>query len=219
MAKRRRMFIPGVDRTGGFYNRFGGGRPGSELKFFDVNLDDAVVAAGSNIVDSVNEIPQGVTESQRIGRTCRIKSIFWRFFLTLPTQDAVAVPPSGDAVRVIMYLDKQCNGAVASSAVLLTTATIESFRNLAENHRFVFLFDRVITVNYRTLASDGAAVVSSNNVRQWYTMYKKCDIPIEYNSTTGAITEIRSNNIGVNLVGNGGIAGFSSNIRLRFSDT
>ncbi len=210
--KRRRVFAPAQARRGRYASRAG------ELKFHDVDLDDAVVAAGGAVTATVNIIPQGVTESQRIGRKCTIKMINWRYRLTLPEQDAVATPAESETVRVIMYIDKQCNGATAAVTDVLETADWQSFRNLANSGRFQFLMDKNYVMNYVTLASDGAGVVSQGRMVYEDTFYKKCDIPIEFNSTLGVIAEIRSNNIGVLLIPEQGVATFASKIRLRFSD-
>ncbi len=217
-AYKKRRFVKGQDRRSGFYGRFSGSR--GELKFFDVTLDDAVVAgsgAGA-ITDSLNKIPQGVTEKERIGRKCTIKSIWWRYQVSLPGQDAGVTPKVGDSLRMILYQDKQCNGATATATDLLETATLQDFRNLANQGRFIIHMDKVVNINYGGMASDGAGVVSQAFVQRNATFYKKCNIPIEFSATTGAITEIRSNNLGVLLISAQGEVGFVSEIRLRFSD-
>ncbi len=217
-VKRRKAFIPGVDRTGGFYGRYSG-RSG-ELKFLDLQLDDAAIAtAGESLsTGSINVIAQGVTESQRVGRKCTIKSINWRYVLTLAEADAVGTAPPADTVRLIMYVDKQCNGATAPVTQILESANWQSFRNLANSGRFNFLMDKTVAMNRNGLASDGAGVVSSNGTRKEFTFYKKCNVPIEFISTTGAIAEIRSNNIGVLVISFGGVTSMVGKIRLRFSD-
>ncbi len=216
-TKRRRLFLPGKDRVGGYYGRYAGSA--GELKFHDVDLNDAVIAAGAQITDSINKIAQGVTESTRVGRKCTIKRISWRYRMFLPEQDAVPTPFAGDNVRVIMYQDKQCNGATIVALDLLETDDEHSFYNLANSGRFRILMDKTITLNYTGLASDNAGVVSQTRYSMEGTFNKACNIPIEFNNTTGAITEIRSNNIGVMLIGVTAVAVFDSKIRLRFSDT
>ncbi len=188
------------------------------LKFHDVTLDDAVVASGGEVTPTINIIAQGITESTRIGRKCTITSIWWRYQLTLPVFDAVAVPGNPDVVRMILYQDKQCNGATIAVTDLLETANFQSFRNLSNQGRFIVFMDKVYNMNYMTLASDNASVVSGNQVRRDYTFFKKCNIPIEFNNTTGAIGEIRSNNIGVLMISQSGVSGLNSQFRLRFSD-
>jgi len=222
---KKRRFIKGVDRTGGYYGRFGTplrGRysgMGGELKFHDVSLDDTAVPATGALTDSINLIAQGVTESTRVGRKCTIKSVYWKYTVHLPIRDAVATPDAGDCLRTIIYLDKQANGATAAITDVLETADIHGFRNLANQGRFEIVLDKLHNINYAGLASDGAGVVSQAQVINEYKFYKKCNIPLEFSSTTGVIGEIKSNNLGVLLIstkGNTGLA--TSGFRLRFSD-
>ncbi len=189
-----------------------------ELKFHDVALDDAVIASGGNITPTINIIPQGVTEIQRIGRKCTLRSVHWKYRVDLPEVNAVATPNTIDEVRVIMYLDKQCNGLTAAATDILETATIRSFRNLANSGRFTILMDRLHVLNWGTLASSVATEVQQAEVVREFSFNKKCEIPIEFNAGNGTLGEIRSNNLGVLLVGLNGTAGFLSSIRLRFSD-
>lgn len=214
---RKTRVVPGITRVGGYYGRFSG--INKEYKFFDLDVDDAVVAVGVAVFDSVNKIAQGVTESTRIGRKCTVKSFQWRYSITLPARDSVATPENGDAVRVILYVDKQCNGATATAANILETSLIHSFYNLANESRFTILMDKTHTINYANLASDGAGVHSMSKVIHEYRFNKRLNLPLEFDSTTGAITEIRSNNIGVILVGSQGDLGFDSKLRIRFSDS
>ncbi len=210
------MFVPGADRVGGYYGRYSG--KGGELKFFDVVLDDAVISAAGTITDSINKIAQGVTEKTRVGRKCNIRRIDWNYKISLPETDAVATPGGVATVRVILYQDKQCNGATASVTGILESDDFQAFYNLAEQGRFQILMDKIHTINYLSLASDGAGVVSQTAVNKNFKFGKSCNIPLEFDNTTGAITEIRSNNLGVLLVSDTGVAKFDSIFRLRFSD-
>lgn len=218
--KRKRTFVPGRDRVGGFYGRYAGSRLGraGELKFFDVNLDDAIIASGFNMTPSINLIPQGITESTRIGRKCTITNINWRYRLQLPDEEDQANVQSGDIVRVVVYIDKQCNGAAAADTDVFEADSIQSFRNLSNSGRFTILMDRLHSMNRNSLAADMAGLFSSTKVLREFTWFKKCNIPIEFNSTTGVLTEIRSNNIGIAIGSSQGLAKFDSRIRLRFSD-
>ncbi len=189
-----------------------------ELKFHDVSLDDAVIAAGGVITATTIIIPQGITEKTRIGRKCTIRSIHWKYRLQLPAVDAAGTGNLNDVIRVIVYVDKQCNGAAATATDLLETAAVQSFRNLTNSGRFTFLLDKIYPLNYTTLMSDGAGLASQNQVTREYLFNKKCNIPIEYSAAAGTIDEIRSNNIGVLLQGRSGIAEIASEFRFRFSD-
>ncbi len=175
-----------------------------------------IVSAGA-ITPSINLIAQGVTESERVGRKCTIKSISWNWEIDLPEKVAQATPPAPEFYRIIMYLDKQCNGATATVLGILEAADYQSFNNLANSSRFVTLCDKRLVMNYTAAIGITASSDWPQQLRSGF-FYKRCNIPLEFDSTTGAITEIRSNNIGVLLITRGGLGGFASKIRLRFSD-
>ncbi len=209
----RPIVVPGFTRTAGFFGRFGG--TGGELKFHDVDLDDATVAAGAVVTDSINKIAQGVSEVQRVGRKCTIRSINWRFTLLL--SPATASANTSDTLRVLLYLDKQANGATATNTDVLESASYLSFNNLANKGRFRTLMDRTYNINSAAGGGDGTTEdYGPRDISD--SFFKKVNIPIEFNAATGAITEIRSNNIGVILMSRAGVVGFASKFRLRFSD-
>ncbi len=218
--KRRRVggraFVPGRDRVGGYYGRYAGRQ--AELKFFDKDYDVATIAIAGELEDSVNEIAQGATESERIGRKCTIRSINWRYNIRLNEEDAAATPAESDVIRLIMYQDRQCNGAIATVLGILETATYQSFRNLAESGRYNILVDKTIAMNRTNGLSDNAGVNSASEVNRSGTFFKKCSIPIEFSGATGAIAEIRSNNVGILLLSKTNQCDFDSKIRIRYSD-
>ena len=213
MQRRRRpLVVRGYTRTAGFFGRF---TTGVELKFHDINLDLPPAAAGT-ITDSVNKIAQGTTESTRIGRKANIRQINWRFEITLTAATAKAA--TSELVRVILYLDKQCNGATAGVTDILESADYQSFNNLGNKNRFRTLMDREYSLTAQSGGGDGTTEDYGEDIAS-DTFYKKVNLPIEFDSTAGAITEIRSNNIGVLIIAKtGGISNFSSKMRLRFSD-
>ncbi len=215
-----KKFRPGYDRTGGFYGRYAGSG-GGEQKFHDVDVDDAVVTAAGTIQNtgSVNLIAQGTSESERIGRKVTIRKILWRYNVSLPAL-ASTQNPGNDEIRVIMYLDKQANGATATVTGILASDDFQSFNNLSNTSRFRILMDRVHGPFKRTAgAGAGGAENDWSGEAANYTFFKTCNIPLEFSSTTGAITELRSNNIGVLLLSRAGsILTFGSKLRLRYSD-
>lgn len=216
------VVVPGITRQAGFFGRYG---VGGELKFHDIDVDDPVVAAGANIFLNSNteaslvRIAQSTTESTRIGRKCTIRMINWRFQLSLPALDGVTTAPNGDTIRVILYLDKQCNGAAAVNTDILEDADFQSFNNLANKSRFRTLMDRTYSLTYESGGGNGTTQDWAQVVIQ-DTLFKKVNIPIEYDNsaTTGALATIKSNNIGVLFLSNTGTGGFVSKMRLRFAD-
>lgn len=203
----------GYSRTGGYYGRFGGS--GGELKFFDTALSfnydttGEVPATGQLVL-----IPQGVTESTRVGRKCVIKSIQMRGFLTYSPGAAA------DAfVGVVMYLvqDTQCNGAAATVTDVLTSNALgTALRNIANSERFKIL------KSWRWVFNATAGVSTAyDGQKKNFEYYKTCSIPLEFSSTTGAITELRSNNLFLLAGSDGGgddLVSMTGNCRVRFSD-
>lgn len=190
-----------------------------ELKFHDLDIDDAVIAAGVNNLGSLNLIAQGVTESERIGRNCVVRSVFGRWEITLPLSTASS--GTSDVVRVILVLDKQANGAnggASGATGLLETNDFQSFNNLANKSRFRVLMDRTYSIESKAGGGDGTTEDYGEAVLT-DTIFKKCNIKIELDAAAGVITEVRSNNIMLFVSSRSGLAGFGSKWRLRFSDS
>ncbi len=190
--------------------------PRPELKFHDLNIDDAVVATTGTIAeDSVLTIAQGTDESERVGRKIVVKQIGWRFDIQLPPSTASGA--TSDQVRVILYLDKQANGAAAAVTDLLETADYQSFNNLSNSGRFRTLMDRDYDLVAKAGGGDGTTEDYGEDLVS-DTFFKKCNIAVEYSGTTGVIAQMTSNNIGVLLLSKSGFTVFKSNMRIRFTD-
>ncbi len=230
---RMRGRYAGFYRKSGYFGRFSPsvrGDQGPELKFYDLDVDDAIIAATGTIQTptnpgpaaaqaSLNGIKQGTGENERIGRKCTIRNIAWRWQCFLPEQDSVTVVENNDLCRLIVYLDKQCNGAAATVTGILESADYQSFNNLANKSRFRVLHDKQVVMNYLAMAGDGTTHDTSA-VFRCGTWFKKCNIPLEFDdsSTDGSLTSIRSNNVGMLFISANGTMGIASKVRLRFSD-
>ncbi len=217
--KRRRAFAPraGKRRARAFRRT----KPRGEIKFHDLDIDDAVVAANGNITeDSVLTIAEGNGECDRIGRKITVTQILWRYTVEMNNVQNSANPASNDEIRVILYLDKQTNGLTAGVLDILETDDFQSFRNLANTGRFQILHDRVWDVKFFTAPGDGSAANDWGGMSVHHIMGKKVNIKVQYDDSlaTGALSTMRSNNIGVLLLSRNGVGGFSSKMRIRFSD-
>jgi len=210
--KPRRSVVPGYTRSDGFYGRYSGSAP--EQKFLDTSNSFNFDATGEvPATGQLALIPQGATESTRVGRKCTIKSIQINGNL-LFTPTSVGL---GCTVAFLaLVLDKQTNGAAAAfSDVFVGSDGSRAVRNLANADRFVVLKKWSIPIN--STAGDGAAFYSSNKNIKYY---KKCKIPMVFNGATGAITEIRSNNIFLlaSSFNTDDLTQFLGTTRIRFSD-
>ncbi len=214
----------GFTRTSGFYGRYGPQSRAAghavELKFFDAVFNDAVISATGTVIPSLNLVAQGVTEKTRVGRKMTITYLHMNYTVHIPELDAGGTPNPNDTVRFIVYIDSQCNGATAAVLDILETADQMSFNNLGNSGRFRVLKDQRINLNYLSMASDGAGVVSQSQVARTFSFHKKLNLPIEFDAAAGAITEIRSNNIGVLWISSTGLAeAVQCLARIRFSDS
>ncbi len=181
-----------------------------EMKFFDTDLSHTVVANITRLStgDQLCLIPQGVTESTRVGRKAFIKSIQ----ITGMVRFSGAGGVSGH-VKLYLVLDKQANGAVAAPLLVYDNVSFPlALRELSNQSRFQILK----TWNLPMETSLESADVEKNVI-----LFKKVNIPIVYTAAAGAITEICCNNIFM-MAGssNSGFtaATFVGTCRLRFTD-
>ena len=210
----------GVMRTGGYYGRYNlsMGQTSVEKKWIDYTVASTVVTTGGSIAlwttnGTLNVIPQGTGESQRVGRKVNIKNIYLHGNILLPSSNQVAA--TTDTFRMIVFIDKQANGATAAVLDLLTTANINSFRNLANQERFVVLKDKFYDINASTVSN---ATTTTGDTQYHIKMYKKLDLPIEYSGAAGTIGEIKSNNLVMLCISEGGNVGFNYTMRIRYTD-
>jgi len=189
--------MQGVVRTSGAYRR---SSPGSvEKKYYDVHREVPGTSMDTGFMIQLNTVPQGTGDTQRIGNKMTIKNINVRYRYRLDT-----AVNRGCVLRVMLVQDLQCNGEEAETGDILDgwfdqaeppvfqPPNIQSFRNLDNDERFKILYDKFTTVNHDLVTSAGASDQAVSTVKK---INKKCSIPINFNNTTGAITEIRSNNI------------------------
>lgn len=213
--KRYRSRTAGLTR---FVPAFGGtGRTGRvlEKKFLDTVVTDIVVPATMVLGTDFLTVVAGVGESQRIGRMIVVKNIRVRGCLVLSPKTSQEAT-NGDRLRVVMYLDKQANGALATSSVLFQSDTIDSFRNVENITRFKFLYDKTFVFNHPAGAGDGSSANDWIGLVRNFKINLRCNIPIEYASTTGVIAERCCNNIGFAFISETGGSGLQTNVRVRF---
>ncbi len=224
MTLRKRTTIPrgqrGFLRSVGIFGKFG---RGGELKFFDQDVTDALIAANWTIQTNATpeasfiRIPEGTSASTRIGRKITIRKIMMRYNLTLPAQTNPS--STSDVVRIVIYLDKQCNGTAATIGTIFESDDVQSFRNIPNIKRYGILYDRTISMN--CIAGGPASTTSTNYGERVIAVnvFLNVNIPIEYNATnTGALATIRSNNIGMVFGSETGLVQFNGRLRLRYTD-
>lgn len=176
-------------------SRFSGLIP--EVKFLDTTVGFTLDA--TNEIPATGQfciIPQGDGQSEREGRKAVVKSIQFNGKLQLiPGASAT----SADIACLWVIQDTQANGAAATVANndtgIFTAAgalATSAVRCLANVDRFKILHKWTVP-----MYSSAGVTTAYNNVVTSISMYKKCNIPLEYDASvaTGALTSIRSNNI------------------------
>ncbi len=189
-----KRWIKGKSRTGGYYGRFNqGGSNRPELKFHDVNVTTGGASTTLTVFNaSLLLIAQNTTETGRIGRKIQLKSITTNFHCFVPDP---ATNPTHDALQIYLILDRQCNGANANLADFVDdTTNFLGMRNLANTQRFVTLWKGQYTFIPTAGAGNGTADTWGHSGHD-FTIHRKMNIPVEYDGTTGTITEIQSNNL------------------------
>lgn len=193
--------LRGYVRTGGYYGRFSRAS-GNELKFYDENKGATAVYNGAGtayLESSMNNIPEGTGQSERLGRKCTVTAAFVRGTLTLV--GATAASRNSAKCRLVLLLDKQCNGAAISGTFGNNTGAafelddINSFRNLENSSRFKVLYDKVHTLTADGATASGAAFTFGDVKKNFMINLPRLNIPLEFSGATGGITEIRSNNL------------------------
>lgn len=189
-----------------------------ELKFHRVQLNDTIISTVGTITPTFCNIAAGDMDDDRTSRLISIRTIQWRYQIDLTVKEAVISPVSGDAVRLILYIDRQCNGATATVGDLLTIAELRSTLKPTNVRRFRILLDRTHDINYLTMSQNGANDYSHSKVVQNHSWELRCNIAIEYGSAAANINNIKSNNIGLLLISQSGTTRFTSRIILNFTD-
>lgn len=218
IVRRGRGFL----RTAGYWRGRRSGA-GGELKFLDTNSAAAISAIiGTVHSSSLVTIPQDGTESGRVGRKVTVKSLHVRGLCVLAgTSD---FNNTDDTVRLMIVLDKQCNGTAATPADILEagagTVTIDSFNNLANKSRFRVLKDTKICMNLNGAVDSVNNVVAGNRTVPFEYHFSNLNLPIEYDNsaTTGALATVRSNNLLVLGISSDQRATIRYTARVRYSD-
>lgn len=181
-----------------------------EMKFLDTSIASDVDSTGE-IMTSINLIPQGTDDNERIGRQCIIRSISMKGFINGNSTNTV-----GALVQYALVWDKQCNGANAAYTDIWETNAFNSMLNLANSQRFQVL--KVFRLRHKPTVLVGATpTVIPDIINIEFDM--KCNIPLEFSSTTGAITEIKSNNLAWYAISTSDdTVGLNTTTRIKFTD-
>lgn len=184
-----------------------------ELKFFDSEHTVSPVPLAGQTISSINIVPQGTSESERIGRKIWVRRIEANFSCTLAQQQDTDDIGNGDVLRIIIFLDQQTNGSSATVLEIMQQNQFDAHFNINNKERFKILWDKTVTMNRRVSGTDGPNRQSTPLVIRYVNynrnMYGK-GISVDFDSSTGAVSEMRTNNIGFLYITSFGIVGITS---------
>ena len=203
------------NRTGGYTGRF---QPGGEMKFVDedhtISMTSAPVAASTVLTGELAVIPQGNTQSTRVGRKCVLKSLQIRGYINYKPG---TTDQAGDLAYIWLVQDTQTNGAHGSATDIFESGNpTRVMRNMANSSRFRILKRWVYRFQMTSTNIAGTEHVDSYQV---FDDYLKLNIPMEYDGTSGVIAQQRTNSLFFvvgSLIGSDAQLQFST--RLRFAD-
>ena len=185
-----------------------------EKKFFDASDSISVPSAG-DVKASLCLVTQGTGDTNRIGRKIFPTAVGIKGRLSYtPATTGIA----SDFVRIIVFADKQCNGATATVTDLLQSANYNSYRNLDNLERFDFLHDHVYSLQITAGTPTATSSVVHTPLNLYLDLASK-NYQINYDASAGAITDLTSLNIGVMAIGLiDGTSTLDYISRLRFTD-
>lgn len=218
---RRATPMKGYMRKTGFY---GFGKNPAEKLYYDIRSEgtpDATGSSSGHMITSLHPVPQGNGPNERKGRKITISkvSVRWRAKLNASSTGLAC------NLRLMLVLDKQCNGTSASPAVANNTGLLEAvptnsdpvlaYYNLANAKRFTVLYDKRMALN--ALSNNGTL---GNDTTKFGSVSKRLKLPIEFDAsaTDGSLATIRSNNLFWVAIANGNSCAVETQTRVRYSD-
>jgi len=192
--------------------------PNAELKYFEAgapiaNLQNEATATQPSYSHwgSLNRIGQGDGMNTRNGHKICIKKITLRGEVAVDRNadaDWQKVVVASTAYRIVLYIDTQCNGGEPAITEFFDTDlnsqySLGLFNRLENNERFKVLMDKQIVLNGPAAFYDGETYHFQGNV-QHFKKTLSVNLPIMYSDNTTNLQAIRTNNIGLFILGSGG---------------
>lgn len=182
---------------------------GKEKKFIDVGTSNLILAGQATFTTpaAINLMAQGVDAVTHVGRQVTMTSLYWQF-----TGSLAATSTGTSPIRLMIVYDKEANGALATTAMILAQDQLNGANNLNNRDRFITLVDEVI--ESMTLGGDGSFFRKG---------FKKISLPVTFNATaTATIDAINTGSVLIMACQSGNIITAnpigSCLTRIRFTD-
>ncbi len=190
-----------------------------ERKFRDIDITPVNLADTGAFLTGANALlglAQGITDNTRIGRKISLTSIHIKGrIIWNPT-----IADQVNRCRLMIVLDTQANGAVPAAVTsLLTTANIDSYRNLLTGRRFKVLSDKTYVFN--PLGTAETVVSATQQINLNFTKTWKKPLKVTYNNIGATITALQNYNVfvmGISAFDTDNIITYNVQTRLRYYD-
>lgn len=163
------------------------------------HVDGINVTMGWGFRSFLAGIDQGTTASTRIGNQIYIRKIEVMINLT-PQGAAFEGLAAGHFCRLILYRNKQTNGALPSYDILFNKDLYNSLRNVPNIRRIVISRDYMHSFQRLDLEAGAlpGPTVSGTSTFQW-TIYPRRKI--QYSSNASTVADILTNDLGIGWCG------------------
>jgi len=189
----------------------------AELKFKDTTkAQTALASAGTIFNDTLVGMVEGNTDSTRIGNRITARSVMVRG--TAKMAATAAATDTSQTVRIIVYLDRQANGATAAVGDILASADYRSFNNLDNSDRFRTLAEETIDIKLSG-ATETAGAYTYGECKKSFFLKAKLNLDFKFKGNAGSVADLSGNNIGVLVISetdNIGTCGYIA--RVRYTD-
>ncbi len=220
------------NRKKGYTNRRTGGFSGMEIKFFDTTVSNLAFStswlgmppSSPASILCLNAVPVGSGESEHLGRTFNMRSIFLRMQVTLPTLEQLTLPTADVVYRIIVLMDTQTNGAAVTPTAVVDVPTngTQAYRNLQNSTRFNILWDSGRRVMRPSgLVNEGAinsfAHSTTDHILNFNHKFKE-PIKVRTDGTTAVIGSLTDYSIQVIAIASSTNLDLAYTSRLRYSE-
>lgn len=182
-----------------------------EIKNIDtIKTATTASTVGTILSDTLNAPTQGDDTNSRDGRQIICKSLYLKGRVTKAKHATI----DSDSCRVVVYWDRQPNGAATTISQLFSSADIDCHVNPLFNQRFVILSNKVYDLN-----SGGWDGTTSFEVNESFDLFIPLkDIPVTFKTNVGTVADCETNNFGVAAFSENGLVTVQYNCRLKFTD-
>lgn len=200
---------------------------GIEKKFFNSSITAWAITQALAVPTGgeLNNIAQGDDADDRTGSRILMKSVQVEGFVEIPPQSNQTVTDPANHVFIALVMDTQTNGAALTTTNVYsnpsTTANMACVpvRNILFSKRYRVLGIQRLDFDSPNMSFDGTNIEVGGQI-QYFSMYKKMSLPVQYSAGTGAVSSIVDNSIQL-IVAASDVTNapvLSCNTQIRFTD-